>query len=160
MGAAGRPGKPTALRMLHGERKDRINPDEAKASAERPEIPSGMDPEVMEVWDYTVRQLSEMGLASQADRDTLAAYCAAVVTHRKATRSVLRDGILIEGAMGGKVRNPSCAVQREAAAVIKSLGAAFGLTPSSRSSIRVGAAKARQPRQDDPSRLLTGKKTS
>lgn len=155
MGSRGSAPKPTKLRILHGDRKDRINDDEANAPEEPPERPSDMQPDTAEIWDYTVKQLAEMGLLSRADRDTLHTYCAAVATHRKATSSILRDGIMIDGVMGGKVKNPACSVQKEAAGVISSLGRAFGLTPSARSAIRVSAAKPKAP-PTDPGRLLTG----
>jgi len=81
MGPMGRRGpapKPTALRILHGDRPSRINVDEPIPDRGLPECPDGVSDEVREVWDDTVRQLDVMGVASRADRDALRCYCEAV----------------------------------------------------------------------------------
>lgn len=93
-----------------------------------------------------------MGIASGADRDALLCYCEAVVTHRKASALLSKTPILIKGHRG-MVRNPALSVQRDASNTIRSFAHEFGLTPSARSEIHMGGARAPQ---GDADRYLTG----
>ncbi|KWT61841.1 hypothetical protein ADL21_11185 [Streptomyces albus subsp. albus] len=153
MGKRGPRPKPTALRVLHGDRPDRINTHEPRPATGLPACPDDAADDVREVWDYTLTQLAVMGTATPADRDALRAYCEAVVTHRKASTLLARSGVLIRSAKGGAlIRNPVVQVQRDAAATLRGFAQEFGLTPSARSEIRMARESA-----DDrsPERLLS-----
>lgn len=137
MGARGPRPKPTNLRILHGDRKDRINTDEPPAPDGVAQCPAGVSEQVRAVWDYTVAQLEAMGCASPADRDSLLCYCEAVVTHRQASAILARSNILIRRADSDTLmRNPALSVQRDAALLIAKFAQHFGLSPSARSEIR------------------------
>lgn len=156
MGKRGPRQRPTALKLLNGERPDRINHDEPPAPDGTPEPPYEMNDEAREVWDYTVDQLARMGILSTADRDALVCYCEAVVTHRNATRILRRaanGGLVIRNARNQTFqRNPVVAMQRDAAVLIRAFAQEFGLTPSARSEIHTGG----QSRGDlGPERLLS-----
>lgn len=152
MGERGPKGKPTALRVLHGDKKNRINTDEPTAPEGLPEAPE-MSDAVHDVWVYTMRQLDVMHCVSLADRDALVCYCEAVVMHRRASERLASDGLVVETTRGGLMRNPVIQVQRDAAATIRTFAREFGLTPSGRSDIRMGG-KAK-PDGADPGRLLS-----
>lgn len=153
MGKRGPAPKPTNLRLLHGDRKDRINEDEPVPSDGLPGLPPGVSPEVADVWTYTLGQLAVMHLATPADRDVLLAYCEAVVIHRKASDILAKSSVLIKGLHGGLVKNPAVQIQRDAAIVMRALAQEFGLTPSARSQIRMGGGEKRN---DGAARLLSG----
>lgn len=137
MGARGPRPKPTNLRILHGDRKDRINVDEPPAPDGVARCPDGVSEQVRAVWDYTVAQLEAMSCASPADRDSLLCYCEAVVTHRQASAILARSNILIRRADSDiLMRNPALSVQRDAALLIGKFAQHFGLSPSARSEIR------------------------
>lgn len=137
MGQRGPKPKPTALRILHGDRKDRINFDEPVAAEGVPECPDGASAEVRAVWDYTVDQLARMRTASPADRDALLCYCEAVVQHRHASAILAKSAVLIRRSEAdGFIRNPAVQVQRDAAVLIGRFAGLFGLSPASRSEIR------------------------
>lgn len=156
MGKRGPAGKPTQLRLLHGDRSDRINTDEPVPTDGDLTTPEGadLDPEVQAVWDYTVDQLEGMGLAFPADRDALLCYCEAVVAHRKASAAIARSGLLIRTSRGGNfMRNPLIQVQRDSATLVRVFAREFGLTPSSRSDIHMGGGKGEQ--GAGPERLLS-----
>lgn len=147
MGKRGPRQKPTSLRVLHGDRKDRINVNEPPARIGRPVPPYEMTDDVAEVWEYTVDQLAAMRTASPADRDALAVYCEAVALHRRASKLLAETNILVRtqrgrGAGSGPafMRNPLLQVQRDAAATIRGYAQEFGLTPSARSEINLGGA--------------------
>lgn len=141
MGKRGPAPKPTALRILDGDRnKKRINTDEPRARVGLPVCPDEVSNDVRQVWDYTLRELSIMGIAYAADRDALLCFCEAVVTHRRACAVLAQTAILVKGLHGNMVRNPALQIQRDAAAVIRAFAQEFGLTPSARSTIRAQEA--------------------
>lgn len=127
--------KPTRLRLLDGDRKDRINDREPIPRGLPPECPDDVSDDVRAIWAYTVRELDAMGLAFACDRDALRAYCEAVTTHRKASNVLAKSPVLIKGVYGTMVRNPAIAIQRDAAAAIRAFAQEFGLTPSARTRI-------------------------
>lgn len=137
MGKSGPAPTPTHLRLLRGDRASRINTREPTACSEPPEPPDGIADDVREIWEYTVRQLTSMRLASSADRDALLCLCEAIATHRKACAVLARSPILVKSSQGSLIRNPALAVQRDSAHAIRSLAQVFGLTPSGRSTIQM-----------------------
>jgi len=152
MGKRGPAPKPTTLRLLHGDRKDRTNLDEPKPEPGDPVCPPHVTPEVREIWDYTLGHLIAMGVATGADRDALLCYCEAVAGHRAASALLAGSSVLVEGVHGGQIRNPAVQIQRDAAAVIRAFAREFGLTPSARSEIRTGTG----PDRGSAERYLTG----
>lgn len=152
MGRRGPSPTPTALKLLRGERKDRINNDEPKPREGLPTCPAGVSQEVREIWDYTLAEVAAMGVVSPADRDLLLAYCEAVALHRQVSAIIAEKGLAERSANGGVARHPAVAIQRDTAATMRSLGQEFGLTPSARTGIKVGA----QPKKDGAARLLSG----
>jgi P27 family predicted phage terminase small subunit len=156
MGKRGPAPKPTRLRLLHGDQPCRINTDEPLPDPAAPQCPPGVADDVREVWDYTLRQLIVMGVATMADRDALLCFCEAVVTHRKASAILAKSPILVAGAIKGTViRNPAIQIQRDAAQVVAALAGKFGFTPSARSEIHRGGA-AGHGEQSSAERYLSG----
>jgi P27 family predicted phage terminase small subunit len=150
----GRKPLPSALKLVKGERPDRVNDDEPQPEDGIPECPSEVH-KVRAVWDYTVKQLTRMRVLTMADRDMLLAYCQAVVTHDLAVRAVARDGMVVQTSSGGLTTHPAIRIQRDAAAAMKSFGTEFGLTPASRTRIKV-ADQAPKQEGVQASRLLSG----
>lgn len=129
--------KPRALKLLHGDRKDRINDNEPIPRDVLPVCPDEASPEAREIWDYTLNELVAMRTAAAVDRDALYAYCCAVVTHRAAVKLVDQTGLLMKGAKGVPVKNPAVGMARDAANNIRVFAHEFGLTPSARTRIEV-----------------------
>lgn len=145
----GPPPKPTALRLLHGDRKDRINAREPVTRSLPPAAPDDLADDVRAIWDYTLAGIVHMKIAADVDRDALVCYCEAVVAHRKASAIIAKTSILIKGLHGGMVRNPALQIQRDAAMTIRGFAQEFGLTPSARTRIQTDAA-ARPSEQVNP----------
>lgn len=150
MGKRGPAPRPTALKLLNGDRESRINREEPIPRDALPIPPRKISDDVREIWDYTLRELNAMGIAAAADRDALVCYCEAVVTHRKASEMVAASTVLVKGLHGGLVRNPALAIQRDAAHTIRALAQEFGLTPSARTRIRADEALAVDPKASNP----------
>lgn len=147
-----RAAKPTALKLIAGERRrSRINLDEPVAREGTPQCPSD-DPEVRAVWDYALNELQVMRTVTMADRDTLHAYCEAVVLHRLASEAIRNDGLLMKTPNGG-IRHPAHPVLVTASATMRQFAREFGFTPSARSGIKVGR---QEDKPQDASRLLSG----
>jgi len=137
MGKRGPAGKPTNLRILHGDRPDRINQNEPQPREGIPSCPPWLDADARKVWRYTIAELKAMKLVTRADRDALAAYCTFVVQFERMTRLVNTTGGLIKGRKDGVVKNPAAQLQRDAAQMMAKYAAEFGLTPRARSEITV-----------------------
>jgi P27 family predicted phage terminase small subunit len=140
-----RPGPkptPTHLRVLRGDRKDRINVAEPKPKKQKPRCPDWLNPEAKVVWKRVAKQLDAMGLLFSADADIIVAYSHAVVNYQKATRLVEEHGLLVEGRRDGMVTNPAVRIQRDSAQLIRQFASELGLTPSSRSRLSVEEAAA------------------
>jgi len=136
-------GMPTELKLIAGTRKGRINRDEPQPESGVPICPS-RDPEVREVWDYTIDQLLKMRTVTMADRDTLHAYCEQVLVHRRALQVVAEEGAIVEGPHGMK-QHPALGIVQTSATLMRSLGGLFGLTPSARSAIKVSDQQVTKP---------------
>ncbi len=146
---------PTALKMIKGERPDRVNQDEPQPSSGVPQCPSD-NPAVQQVWDYTLTQLGVMRVVTMADRDMLHAYCEAVVAFREATATVEAEGSVLRETRGvGKTYlNPAVRIADAAAARMHRFGTEFGLSPSSRTRIKVADQKPEK--KQGAGRLLSG----
>lgn len=148
-------GRPTALKLLAGERPARINDDEPVPEDGIPQCPSD-DPKVREVWDYTVRQLVTMRVLTMADRDSLHVYCQAVVMHDEAARQIHEQGMFLNTPKG-PMRNAATMVMKECAQTIRQMAHSFGMTPQARSAIKMGDQKpGGQQEERSASRLLSG----
>jgi P27 family predicted phage terminase small subunit len=145
-------GMPTALKMIKGTRTSRINHDEPQPESGVPTCPTD-DPDVREIWDYTIKQLLTMRTITMADRDTLHAYCEQVLIHRRALELMKVEGAVVEGPRGA-TKHPAVSIARESALLIKSLGGQFGLTPGARSSIKVSDQQVSK--AQGAARLLSG----
>jgi P27 family predicted phage terminase small subunit len=127
---------PTHLRVVRGERKDRINTQEPKPKKKKPKCPDFLSDEAKVIWRRTAKQLEQMGMLYEADQDILAAYANAVQNYVKASELVDRSGVLIKGRRDGVVTNPAVRVQRDSATLIRMLAGELGLTPSARTRLK------------------------
>lgn len=153
MGKRGIRPTPTALKLVQGS--TRINDDEPIPKAGLPICPPSTDSELLEVWNYTLEQMRAMKIVTQADRDTLYAYCQAVINHRKASDQVAMEGPVVLGSMGSPIKHPALTVMKEMAQLMRQFAGEFGLTPSARTGIKV-SAQTPDRETVDPARLLSG----
>lgn len=136
MGKRGPAPKPTALRLIDGDKESRINRNEPVPRSGALECPDDTPEDVRAIWAYTVAELEHMGIDTPADRDALLCFCWAVRNHREASRILANSSLLIKSPKhGGWVRNPVIIEQGKAAQQIRAFAQEFGLTPSARSQI-------------------------
>jgi P27 family predicted phage terminase small subunit len=134
----GRKPKPTALKKLAG------NPGRRPLNDAEPQFPVGgfscpkhLSDYAKGKWREIVPALKKTGMLASVDQAALEAYCEAYATYRMATDEVKKEGITIIGPKGGTMRNPACSVANQAMTIMNKFGSEFGLTPSTRSRLKV-----------------------
>ncbi len=89
----GRIPKPKVVNDLKGDpgkrRRYSVEPEPPK---DHPECPAHLGEIAKEEWEYTCRQLSDMGLLSRADKTSLEMYCSAYERYRKAEQHIAEHG--------------------------------------------------------------------
>lgn len=153
MGRRGPAPKPTALRMLHGDRKDRINTSEPVPAASDVVPPCDLGERAAGIWDRLAPDLIARGVLTAWDVDAFASCCLSLAQYREATELVAEHGLLALGVGGSLVKSPAVALQESADARFARWAARFGLTPSDRSQLKIGSGAHVQ--AAGPERLLT-----
>lgn len=137
MGARGPAKQPAALAVLRGEtRPSRVNLNAPTPPPVRAEPPEYLDLDALGVWRRLAPSLEARGILTVWDVDAFAAFCTAVVYHRRAVVEVNKAGLLL-GRNATLRKHPALQIVRDQAALLITLGGRFGLTPADRSSIRL-----------------------
>ncbi|MEU3600893.1 phage terminase small subunit P27 family [Streptomyces sp. NPDC006798] len=147
MGKRGPAPKPTALRVLHGDRKDRINTAEPQPDDGDVVPPEWLGEAALKVWHALADDLISKGVLTSWDTEAYANWCDAVARRRDAAEHVAAEGAVVEhpvfnkngdqtGARMGK--NPWLLALDAADAQVQRYGARFGLTPSDRAQLKIG----------------------
>lgn len=147
MGRRGVPPKPTNVRVLHGDRKDRVNNSEPVPTSGRVEPPDWLPGLALQVWHHYAPDLVSKGVLTSWDVETFAAFCDAVARRRRAAEKLTEEGEVIEAPVFNKngdvtghrvAKNPWTLVLNEADGQVQRYGARFGMTPSDRSQLKIG----------------------
>ena len=136
MGKRGPAAKPTKLRILHGDRADRINSDEPEPPEDEVRCPDWASDDAQAIWQRLAPGLEERGVLTAWDVDAFLVLCEALARYRSATQLVNGSALLVQGG-SGLMKNPALQVQAEAERTFLQFAARFGLTPSDRQSIKV-----------------------
>ncbi len=83
------------------------------------------------------KQLFDLGLLTTIDRQALAGYCVTYSRHVAAEKIIAKEGLVINGPRG-KQKHPAVLISQDALKLMKSYLIEFGMTPSSRTRIKVG----------------------
>ena len=140
----GRKPKPTVLKIREGNPGKRaINGAEPTAPSDVPSCPDFLDEVAQEEWYRISGILCEMGLLSTADRAALAAYCTVYSRWVHAEQQVKKFGTIVKSPEKGfPMKSPYLTVADQAMESMRKFLVEFGLTPSSRSRLRVEAKKS------------------
>jgi P27 family predicted phage terminase small subunit len=135
---AGRKPLPTNLKVLKGtQRKGRTNKAEPRPEQEGPSPPEHLSRYALMEGGRITPQLHALGLLSQLDRSTLAAYCQCYGRWKEAEEQLKTTGFLIRTTNGNVVQNPLLGIANRALDLMNKYATMFGLSPSERSRIRV-----------------------
>lgn len=109
-------------------------------------MPKGLSREAAREWRSIVPQLRAMGVLSSVDAKALAGYCHSFARWFEAEKLVkkygvvVREPVLLMGTPTGYFRlkkNPAVTVSEAAQKTMRAFLCEFGMTPSSRSRVRV-----------------------
>ena len=89
-------------------------------------------------WKRLAKELAELGLLTGLDRGLLAASCQAHALWVEAVSSIERYGTMVKSPNGYPIQSPYVAVANKQVEIMGRIAAEFGMTPSSRTRIRVG----------------------
>lgn len=137
----GPPKKPTALRKLgaraHRKKDTNKNEPQPKLHKNVPEPPDFLDSSGKQEWVRMAPVLLGLGLLSDIDEVSLAAYCQHYAMWVKTTKRLQREGMVtrIEGKFPRL--NPIISIQQRAQAEMRKWLLEFGMTPASRSRMSV-----------------------
>ena len=165
-GCAGRRPLPTAIKRLRGNPGHRkLNAQELKLEAMEPNMPPFLSEVAQREWNAIVPLLLRLGVLTELDGKALAAYCFSYARWRDAEQLVVSLGgpVIrepIRDKEGNKVgerlkRNPAIAISSDALKNMKSYLVEFGLTPATRSRLKI-----EQPKEEDPFDAYLARKNS
>ena len=136
----GRPAKPTALRLLHGDKKNRIPKGEPAPAAGDVLPPKALDAEAVEVWNQLAPDLIRQGVLTAWDAHLFGIFCQSVVYAHRAESMINQTSIMLRGRRGDEpVKNPAIQVFRDMSDLALRSGCRFGLTPSDRAQLATGS---------------------
>lgn len=146
--------KPTELKMLEGNLGHRpFNNNEPKPPKKMLECPQYIEEDVLakQEWDRIIPELYLLNLLTTVDRAAIELYCTQYSIYRQALEDIKKNGLTTFNIRNGSKANPSVAIARESAKIIKAIATEFGLTPSSRSRIKIPNEEP----EDEMEKLLT-----
>lgn len=142
MGKRGIPPKPTALRVLDGDRPSRINREEPSPAVAEVIAPTvDLDDDARAVWDRLAPDLIAKKVLTAWDADAFTTFCATAATYQEAARELAANGMVARGAAGGVIKSPYWQIMRDCIGVMTTIGARFGLTPSDRAQLKIGGSE-------------------
>lgn len=155
MGARGPKPKPTALRILEGNPSHRPLPEnEPKPMADKVKCPSWLHADAKKEWRRLAPGLIEMGLLTNSDVQTFAAYCQSYAMWKEAAEHVMREGMMQEAPSGYIMKSPYASMAQSSLTQMKQFAGEFGLTPSARTRISGEQAGAKKLEEDPMEQLL------
>lgn len=139
--------KPSALKVLRGERKDRINAFEPTPPVGDVVPPDGLSLAARKVWDFVAPVCLFMGTLTTSDVKAFAAYCELQATFDRACQEKDTEGFTpflmtsITDSAGNehlKVQeHPAIKLERNTANALRPYYEKFGLEPVGRARIQV-----------------------
>lgn len=137
---AGRRPKPTALKKLAGNPGKRpLNNAEPKYPPVSSHAPRFLDAEGRRMWRKMLNELSAARVLTRVDEAMLAVFCQTWATYVSAVKRLREEGDIIVTEKGSVYKHPLVMIRDTAADQLRKFAVEFGLTPSSRSRIKVGA---------------------
>ena len=142
----GRKPKPKYLKLLEGEpNKHRINQDEPQPYPKAPKAPTWLSREAKAEWKRVAPQMEAIGILTEIDMAMFASYCSAygkLVWAEKMIKKARKGneaagGLIVKTPTGALQTSPYVWIYNKALEQIRSFGSEFGLSPSSRTRIKV-----------------------
>jgi len=154
---AGRPKKPSALKVLEGtKRSDRINPNEPQPDDGSLTPPDHLTDIGKEAWLDMGNKLLRVGVFSNTDESGFALLCDSWAEWRELREQVKAQGYTYEQTTAtGEMMiraNPAVTLASDAFKRVKGLLIEFGMTPASRAKVSAKQAVTTDPLEEFMSR--------
>ena len=128
------------LRLIDGTKPTHPDLDRPTTPSTRyPDPPAWFQPEAASIYHETVRRLGEIGVASEVDYDFLVSYVMTIMIMRECERAFAKVGV----TRSRKFKIWEASARRQAV-----MAKELGLTPASRSGMRIKPAEAAPPVKD------------
>lgn len=142
---AGRPRKPDHLKVLDGDRKDRINTAAPQPLPSSLEPPYKLSPRARKIWDRLAPDMRVKGIFTEWDVDAFAQACDCLAMYWEFRELLERENdsddaygpYIAKGAAGGVIKHPYWQMMRDAQSMALQIFSRFGMTPSDRSKLTV-----------------------
>lgn len=121
-----------------------INEQEPKAIPGAPAIPFGFRKEEEAYWNYYCKIFQDNGTLNTCDGEALRVLCESSVIRDKAKQLIWSDGLQAVSPQGTK-KNSAVTIFNEQVHTIRTLLNEFGLTPASRTKLRVDSPEFDSP---------------
>ncbi len=140
MSGAGRPPKPTRLKILQGNPGRRpLNKNEPRPQPlDLPKPPEHMHQMGKELWNEVVPELCRVRLLTRLDLPLLELFCESYAKFRQADEFIREHGEQFavtnqRGEIQVVRENPAVSIRRNCVAAMNKIGQELGLSPASRS---------------------------
>jgi P27 family predicted phage terminase small subunit len=134
----GRKPKPTALKLAEGNPgKRRINGEEPKPPRSLPDCPEHLSEVARAEWHRIAESLNQIGLLTQVDRTTMAAYCQCYGRWVEAERKLAETPAILRMPSGYIQQSPWLTISNKQLELMVKYMAELGLTPASRSRLAI-----------------------
>lgn len=135
----GRKPKLNSLKLVQGSRH--VNHDEPQLPPEIPTCPTLLKGESRREWLRLVPQLHKAGLLTSIDRSCLAVYCMMWGRWHEAETKLQQLGLVVKSPNGYPMQSPYLSIANKSLELMYKYMAEFGLSPASRTRIKVGTPK-------------------
>lgn len=143
---SGRRPKPTALKILEGNRGRRpLNENEPQPRPTAPNCPDWLHPDAKTKWTETIAELEAMGTLASSDQGVIAGYCQSFARWQQYEQAIDVNGPVMTVSFvtgsGEEVKSlkpsPFVKMAKDSLASMRAFATLLGLDPSSRSRLKV-----------------------
>jgi P27 family predicted phage terminase small subunit len=131
----GRPRRPNHLKILSGERPDRINYGEPLPAETTIAPPAELSDAARKIWEQLAPDLEDKGVLKTWDTTMFGAFCESAATYRHCIDQLGTDKLTAPGSLKNQVVNPLWRVAKDCLEMMTRIGGRFGLTPADRASL-------------------------
>lgn len=134
----GRKPLPSIIKKLRGtDQPCRMNEKEPQPAPLPPDPPEHLSDRARGYWTEIFNLLANVGVLSEMDADSLVLYCENKAKWMEATDQINKEGYVITTPNGFLAQSPWLQVQNKAFDQMFKLLTEFGMTPSSRTRIKI-----------------------
>lgn len=134
--------KPTALAVLENTKKgESINRSEVAAIKSgafgAAQMPEWLAPDAKAEWERLAPRLEMLGLLTDQDTNSFAAYCQAYAKWKEAEEFINQNGSIVRTPAGYWQAVPQVSISMQNLKIMLAFSSRFGLTPSDRSKLEL-----------------------